>query len=78
MLIYHRPAKQYDLYEVYTEKVAKEIEHDMIQYGFLLPNFVPVLTRHLCLKTASKWQTQTEAMGEYAPYANDCFNKHPH
>jgi hypothetical protein len=76
ILIFHRPAKEFDLNTRFPHKVALEIEADMMTYGYLLPNWVPLLTRHLCVSTASQWQPQTVAMDTYRPYDAQCFAKH--
>jgi hypothetical protein len=54
--VFHRPTKEFDLYETHSHKVAMEIEDDMIQYGYLLPNWIPLLTRHICIATATRKQ----------------------
>jgi len=76
ILIFHRPTKEFDLNARFPRKVALEIEADMMTYGYLLPNWVPLLTRHLCVPTASQWQPQSVAMDIYRPYDAQCFAKH--
>lgn len=76
ILIFHRPTKEYDLRPLLGRKIAAEIEIDMINYGYLLPNWVPLLTRHMCLSAAAAWQPQSDAMDAYRPFARDCLGKH--
>lgn len=52
---------------------ADEIEHDMIKYGYLLPNWIPILTRFICPQEATAWKKTTESLDTYQPYKKDCF-----
>lgn len=75
ILIFHRPTLEYDVHKRHSHKIALEIEADMLDYGYLLPNWVPLLTRHACVSTASDWQPQSSALSKYRPYDPECFAK---
>lgn len=75
VLIFHRPTKMYNIYEKFDPRIAYEIESDMIEYGYLLPNWVPLVTRHMCFSAATNWQDTTTAINTYEPYKASCFGK---
>lgn len=78
ILIFHRPTREFDLRARFGRRMASEIEADMLAYGFLLPNWVPLLTRHLCASAASDWQPQSVAMDLFRPFNKDCVpQRHP-
>ena len=73
--------QNYDLAIEFPQRVVAEIEDDMITYGYLLPNWVPLLTRHMCGPndaSATWWQPTTKALDNYRPYALTCFAEHAH
>ena len=69
IMYYHR-ADDFDITPI--EKINRnEIVADMIEYGYLLPWFIPLLTRFICPKTTTtKYQSDfmTEA-NNYRPYS---------
>jgi hypothetical protein len=46
LLFYHRMEKNIN----FPDHIKDEIFRDMMQYGYLLPNWVPLLTRYICRK----------------------------
>lgn len=75
-LLFHRPTKGYNIFEKFPRRVALEIEEDMLEYGYILPNFVPVLTRHICVQSAVQWTDTASALDTFQPYKAECFGKH--
>jgi len=53
--------------------IADEIEQDMIKYGYLLPNWIPLLTRFICPQEATTWSSTSVSLDLYQPYKKDCF-----
>lgn len=72
IMFYHRA---FDGFNAPPGIPRKEWVEDMLEYGFLLPYFVPLLTRHVCKGTgAGKFHgSSAEELNRYAPYAN-CLN----
>lgn len=68
LLFYHRPDP--DMRLPADRAVSESLLHDMGEYGFLLPNWVPLMTRFVC-KSATR-----STLGTFHPYASDCFAKH--
>jgi len=75
-LLFHRPTKEYNIFDKFPRKVALDIEEDMLEYGYLLPNWVPILTRHICIQPAVQWTDTFSAFDTFAPYKSECFGKH--
>ena len=71
LLFFHRPHKVID----FPEKLAAEIFEDMMTYGYLLPNWVPLLTRYMCRKAGATQNDPMKTMQEYRPFDKDCFGK---
>ena len=77
LLFYHRPQKSLD----FPEQLKADIFEDMMTYGFLLPNWVPVLTRYMCRKAGVSQKSAMQTMDAYEPFRTDCFGrggKHRH
>lgn len=75
ILIYHRPNKDYNIRKTFSLKIADEIEQDMIKYGFLLPNWIPLVTRFICPQEATDWKSTSVSLDSYQPYKDECFAK---
>ena len=71
LLFYHRPHKNID----FPEKLAAEIFEDMMTYGYLLPNWVPLLTRYMCRKAGTTQNDPMKTMEEYKPFDKECFGR---
>ena len=73
IMYYHRAD---DFYIAPLKKINRtEIIEDMIEYGYLLPFFIPLLSRYICKKStttnyASNFVTE---FNKYAPYSSTCF-----
>ena len=54
----------------------KEIVEDMIEYGYLLPFFIPLLSRYICAKTTTTNYASNfiSEANNYRPYSSKCFN----
>lgn len=68
LLYFHRPEKRFDV----PEKIRRPLVRDMVQYGYLLPNWIPLLSRFACWEISS-WANTATAMEKYAPYVSKCF-----
>jgi len=74
IMYYHRA----DDFNIKPLKINRtELIEDMLEYGYLLPYFVPLLTRYICPKMttnnyASNFQSE---INNYRPYQSTCFNK---
>ncbi|CAE7769855.1 unnamed protein product, partial [Symbiodinium microadriaticum] len=51
----------------------EEVLQDMIAYGYLLPNWIPLLTRHMCRQHYVSSQSRHHQLYEYYPYNISCF-----
>ena len=54
---------------------CKEIFDDMMTYGYLLPNWVPLLTRYMCRKAGTTQNDPMKTMEEYKPFDKECFGR---
>lgn len=64
----------------YTPAVRSTMIEDMVRFGYLLPPFIPLHTRHMCfglnkLQPVSTGQTQVQILNKYIPYDSSCFAK---
>ena len=74
IMYYHRA----DDFNIKPLKINRtELIEDMLEYVFLLPYFVPLLTRYICPKmTANNYVSNFQAeINNYRPYQSICFNK---
>jgi len=73
LLFYHRADSEFQSPKGVPRKAWVE---DMLRHGFLLPYFVPLISRFSCPRVASRvWTgTSTGELNHYAPYRADCFN----
>ena len=71
LLFYHRPHKELD----FPATLAEEIFKDMVTYGYLLPNWVPLSTRYMCRQAGVGWGNPMVEMHKYHPYDPSCFGK---
>lgn len=61
-------------HELSSQAIAKEIVDDMLTFGYLLPDWIPLTTRHLCMSTATDMFVPLEgAYSKYQPYGRSCF-----
>ena len=74
ILIFHRPGLL-SIHSDFPQEIAQEIEDDMITFGYLLPAFIPVLTRHICYETALAYKGSKESFDGYTPYKSSCFTR---
>ena len=51
----------------------REMIEDMITYGYLLPNWIPLLTRHMCRQHYTPNNGPHHQFYEYFPYNISCF-----
>jgi len=73
LLFYHRPERKFFV----PPHIRTPLLHDMFQYGYLLPNWIPLLTRFIC-KSVSTPNDNVKSMHAYHPYAEDCFGTGVH
>lgn len=77
ILCFHRPGVKYNLRSITSPDVASDIETDMIRYGFLLPEWIPLTSRHICSKTLTYLGTATAGsllskLANYRPWDWNC------
>ena len=72
LLFYHRPKPLYQ----FPERIKDEIIADMIKYGYLLPYWIPLLTRHQCKFAGAPQSLNGKQLVEYRPFDPSCFPKH--
>ena len=58
--------------------VRATLIEDMVRFGYLLPPFIPLHTRHMCfglnkLKVPSREGYQGHVLDKYTPYDGSCF-----
>jgi hypothetical protein len=72
LLFYHRPGKEID----YPASIKDEVFADMMKYGYLLPYWIPLLSRHSCLIGSDTGSNSTlKALEEYRPFKDSCIEK---
>jgi hypothetical protein len=70
LLFFHRPESRFQL----PRKHKEAILNDMKENGFLLPSWIPLLTRFICTKSISYSVVNSlSAMHGYKPYKENCF-----
>lgn len=67
IMFFHRPEPRLP----FPVHLQDSIMADMLQFGFLLPNWMPLLTRFLCKRKTVK----NKNLYEYKPYSRGCFAK---
>lgn len=73
LLFYHRPTKDFAL----PIKAKDAVFEDLMKYGYLLPNFIPLLSRTMCLGgSLTKTNSTLSALQQYKPYHDDCIEKY--
>jgi hypothetical protein len=57
--------------------IRNEVIEDMINYGYLLPNWIPLFTRHMCPRPHESLDEDGDRWGIYSyyPYNRTCFGK---
>jgi hypothetical protein len=73
MLFYHRIPRDFDLMKRLPLRIAREIADDMLKYGFILPNMIPLFTRHVCPELRASWSSSLGEMVKYSPFK--CFER---
>lgn len=66
---HNKMPKAFNIFNILPREVARDVLDDMLTYGFLLPNFTPLFTRHICPDFRAIKQRQVEMMAEYRPFA---------
>jgi hypothetical protein len=69
LLFFHVRSRKLDL----PTHIRDDVVLDMIQYGYLLPSWIPLLTKHKCKRAGLR-----ENIDEYEPYAVDCYPHSAH
>jgi hypothetical protein len=60
----------------YAEEMRSLIFDDMILYGYILPNWIPLLSRFQCRKAgADRISSSLSAVERYHPYHKECMEK---
>lgn len=75
ILVYHRPGCFFDIYKKFPKAIASEVESDMQRFGYVLPEWVPLATRHICSQTlfpADSNSSWLERIGHFRPYTWSC------
>ena len=70
-MFYHRPTKIINI----PPAIINDVFQEMMKYGYLLPNFVPLLTRFMCKKAGTSTHETLATMHKYKPYSKECFGK---
>lgn len=73
ILFYHRIPRDFDLMQRLPFRIAREIADDMLKYGFLLPNMIPLFTRHVCPEFRASGTSSMSGMIKYSPFK--CFER---
>lgn len=69
LLFYHRPEKNFDV----PKEIRRLYIKDMIEYGYLLPNWIALISRFACTKNTVGGSDTITSLSKYTPYASDCF-----
>lgn len=64
IMLYHRPEKRIN----YPTSMFNLIFDDMIKYGYLLPNWIPLSTRFMCLDDLNYSNSTVNSLLSYKPY----------
>lgn len=70
LLFYHRPDSSMRLSS--DAHMRQQILRDMADYGFVLPNWIPLMTRFVCKEVTRA------SMDQYKPFAAECYGKNAH
>jgi hypothetical protein len=73
ILYYHRVSKDFDVLRRLPQRIGRELIEDMLKYGFLLPNLIPVFTRHVCPEFRAYFGNTLSGMIKYSPFK--CFER---
>jgi hypothetical protein len=73
LLFFHRMEGKID---GFPEAIRRDLIQEMIQYGYLLPSYVPLLSSHMCRMPEVTSALGVEALHKYHPYAPECFGGH--
>jgi hypothetical protein len=73
IMYFHRVTKAFDIFNVLPFKIAKDVIEDMLTYGFLLPNLVPLFSRHICPEYSGTLKGTISNMNNYSPFK--CYSK---
>lgn len=72
LMFFHNPS----IYLDYHETMRSLIFDDMILYGYLLPSWIPLLSRFQCRRAgADQYSGTTRALDRYHPYHKECMEK---
>jgi len=66
LLCFHWPLKHH--ITAFSIDYRQEIIEDMKKYGYILPNFIPLFTRHICHNVY-----HINNISHYRPYRHTCF-----
>jgi hypothetical protein len=73
IMYFHRVSKSFDIFSVLPTMIAKDVVEDMLTYGFLLPNLVPIFSRHICPDYRGRMMGTIDSMVDYSPF--NCYSK---
>ena len=73
VMYFHRVSKSFDIFSGLPLTIAKDVVEDMLTYGFLLPNLIPLFSRHICPEFRGRMMGTMDMMREYSPFK--CFAK---
>lgn len=68
---HNRMPKAFDIFSVLPRVIARDLIEDMLTYGFLLPNFTPIFSRHICPDFKAIKMRMVDVMNSYSPFK--CF-----
>lgn len=78
ILCFHRPVKPFTMSMLFSPKIVTEIENDMLRFGYLLPDWIPLLTRHMCMSYGNKiasWPDLMKETNSIQPFRMACVGK---
>lgn len=73
IMYFHRVSKSFDIFSVLPVVIAKDVIADMLTYGFLLPNLIPLFSRHICPEFRGRSMGTMDMMTQYSPFS--CYSK---
>lgn len=64
----------------FSKAIRAEVIEDMMNFGYLLPNWIPLFTRHMCVRPhlSSDMDGDSAGLFSYHPYNRTCFAKGYH
>lgn len=86
LLFFHRPSSSINFPSALLENIQKDMmtygnvclcylihpRLSIFNAGYLLPNWIPLFSEHMCFPETNLYPSTTESLKQYRPYGHDC------